>query len=76
MPPTPIVAAAYLLLINSGQAAMPQPPLIDCPAPVAAQGSQQNHITVKWVGNRQYYDRHHHRRHRHHHGRRDPGLIY
>jgi hypothetical protein len=63
MNPT-IAAAAWLLL--TGQAPAPvqvpselKPPVvIDCPAPA-------NHLTVRWVGDREY---HHHHHHHHHHG--------
>jgi hypothetical protein len=69
---TPIIAAAaYILLSQPGAIPMDQPALnpplflpIDCLAPAQAAKPPSGHISVRWVGAREYYDRHHR-----HHGR-------
>lgn len=77
MNPTILAAAAYLLLGQPGAAQPISPPPVpvvaNCPSPDNMRPihpQRQNHLTVRWVGDRDYYDRgRHHHRHHPRHGR-------
>ena len=76
---TPIIAAAAYLLLTNGSVPLPEafdivPPECQKPHAVQHEPGNGNHLTVRWVSRRVYYDRHHRHRHRPHR-HRDPGLI-
>jgi hypothetical protein len=70
----PTIAAAAWILLTGGPApapipapTIPQPPILDCQVPHAARHAH-NHLTIRWVSAREYYDRRHHHPHHPRHG--------
>jgi hypothetical protein len=71
----PTVAAAAWLILTGQVPAQAHVPLPTAPAPpiiVPCATPPQNHLTVRWISAREYYDRHHH--HHRHAAPKAPGL--